>query len=303
MKVITVTLNPAFDVYCFSENFGVHRENLLKIISRDAGGKGINIGRALSAFSVEVENLVAVGEDNGEELVSRLLAEGLSLSTISLPGRIRENITVSSDTGPETRISFTGFSADDSLFESALSAILPSIEAGDVVTFSGRLPAGLTHDGVMAFLRAIKKSGARLVLDSHALGRDDIISLSPWLIKPNEEEMERYIGKCRGREDIAHAAKELVLSGIENVMVSLGKDGAVLANSDGVFFKDAPSISVKSTVGAGDSSIAGFIYASLRGKSGEDLLRYAVAFGSGACMKAGTAAPDIGDVEEILSKI
>lgn len=303
MKVITITLNPAFDVYCFSENFGAYRENLARIISRDAGGKGINIGRALSAFSVGVENIVALGEDNGEELVSLLSSEGLSVSEISAPGRIRENITVSTDNGAETRISFPGFSADDSLLERALAVILPRVETGDVVTFSGRLPTGVTHGGVMDFLRAIKKNGARLVLDSHALGREDVISLSPWLIKPNEEEMERYIGNCRGRDEISRAALRLVGCGIENVLVSLGGDGAVLANSEGAFFVGAPSIPVKSTVGAGDSSIAGFIYASFQNRSGVDLLRYAVAFGSGACMKVGTAAPDVCDVEEILSKI
>lgn len=303
MKIITLTLNPAFDIHCTAERFEAHRENLVKIISRDAGGKGVNIGRALAAYGIDAENFVVLAEDNGQEFAQLLYNEGLKLRTLSVAGRIRENMTVSAPTSPETRISFSGFSADDSLLSEVLSALSPMLSDECIVTFSGRLPDGISHEAAMAFLCALKSKGARLVLDTHALGREDIIALSPWLIKPNEEELSRYLGKCDSVEEIIRAAGELCSRGVENVLVSLGAHGAVLARGEGCYLVDAPEVQVSSTVGAGDSSIAGFISAYLDGEDGEGMLKRAVAFGSAACMTFGTTAPTKESINELLSKM
>lgn len=303
MKIITLTLNPAFDVYCYAENFGAYRENLAKVISRDAGGKGVNIGRALAAYGINAKNLVVLAEENGEEFARLLSEEGLELVTLSVKGRIRENMTVATDGAPETRISFSGFSAEDSLLTDVLDILATELEEGCIVTFSGRLPGGVSHGAAMAFLKELKARGAKLVLDTHALDREDIIELSPWLIKPNEEELSRYLGKCESIEDIIRAAEKLCESGVENVLVSLGARGAVLVRGDGSFTVNAPSVTVRSTVGAGDSSIAGFISGFLNGEGGYGMLKRAVAFGSAACMTQGTSAPSKEYMDEILEKI
>lgn len=303
MKIVTITLNPAYDVHCYTENFQPYRENLAKIISRDAGGKGINIGRALLSVGVRAKNLVVAGNKNASDFYGMLDDEGIEYIPLVMEGRIRENITLHTNSAPETRISFSGFTANDGLIDSVEELILPLLNSDTVVTFSGRVPEGVTHGKVMSFLGRIRDRGARLVIDSHAVTREDIIDLHPWLIKPNGEEVLKYFSHSENILDIIESAKELHELGVENVMVSLGGDGAILVSDEGVFRAEAPKIDVISTVGAGDSSLAGFIAAALDGASSAECLRTAVAFGSAACMRDGTAPPLKTDVDKLKQQI
>ena len=108
MKIITITLNPAFDVHCFSENFRPYHENLAKITASEAGGKGVNISRALTVCGTENLAFVVLGEENGDGFARAMSADGMTYRTISVAGRIRENITLHTDHADETRISFSG---------------------------------------------------------------------------------------------------------------------------------------------------------------------------------------------------
>ncbi len=299
MNAVTLTLNPAYDVHCYTESFAPHRENLVRLLSRDAGGKGINIARALLSVGVRSQNIVVVGEESRFDFESRLSAEGLACIPISTAGGIRENITLSEKNAPETRISFPGFSASDGLIDKVREKLFKMELDDTAVTFSGRLPEGISHGKMMELLFDLKKKGARLVLDSRALTGDDIIALSPWLIKPNEEE----VASCFADADVRLGARRMHEAGVENVMVSLGARGAILVCSDGEFELRAPKIEVRSTVGAGDSSIAGFIFSSMKGMRGQELLRHAVAFGSAACLVDGTGAPKASEIERILKMI
>ena len=111
MNIITITLNPAFDIHCHTEQFAPYHENLAKITARDAGGKGVNISRALAANSVPNTALVVLGEENAEDFRRSLSKSGVQTKEICVKGRIRENITLHTDHAPETRISFQGFPA------------------------------------------------------------------------------------------------------------------------------------------------------------------------------------------------
>ena len=298
MKIITLTLNPAYDVHCHVGELTVGKESLLTPVSRDAGGKGINIARALKVLGISSENIVVLGEASSVDFISLLEREGLNSRTVAVEGRIRENITVTEDSGRETRLSFPGFLADDELLYRVGEIVYPTVDFDTVVTFSGRLPEGITHGAMMDFLLGFKERGAKLVLDSHALSREDICLLGPWLVKPNLEEAPRYLGK-----DIENGALRLSEEGVENVVVSLGGDGAILASGGKLYRVRAPKIEPLSTVGAGDSSLAGFICAAACELSKENLLRFAVAMGSAACLAPGTSAPSREDFERLLKEI
>ena len=139
---------------------------------------------------------------------------------------------------------------------------------------------------------------------SRSVSLDDLLAFRPYLIKPNRDEAEHYLGRpIASVSDAARAARELCERGIENVMISLGADGAVLATPAGVFRADAPQVAVRSTVGAGDSMLAGFIDGLSSGLSCERILARAVAFGSAACMCDGTAAPRAEDVAALQNQI
>lgn len=304
MKIITLTLNPAFDVHCRTPHFEPFHENLATVTEREAGGKGVNISRALTVNSIENLAFVVLGEENGSDFRRALDADSMKYLEITVPGRIRENITLHADDADETRISFTGFDADDSLITRTEAELLPYVDKDCIITFTGRVPSGISMQSVKAMLRTFMSCGAKVVIDSRSFSKDDLIEMKPWLIKPNQEEISYYLSReINSFEDTLSAAKELNSMGIENVMISLGSKGALLVCSKGAFTAVPPKIEALSTIGAGDSSIAGFLAAAKCGKSCEEMLRSAVAYGTAACMSSGTRPPLPCDVESVYESI
>ena len=182
--------------------------------------------------------------------------------------------------------------------------LLPTLENGDLVTFTGRVPSGISMDAVKAFLEKIMDKGARVVIDSRSFEKDDLVQMKPWLIKPNEEEIAVYLDReINSFEDVIDGARELRKSGIENVMISLGSKGALLVCEDGAYVARPPKIEALSTIGAGDSSIGGFLAAALEGNTYGEMLRRAVSYGSAACLSAGTRPPVAEDVARIYDKV
>lgn len=304
MKLITLTLNPAFDVHCSAEHFEACHENLAVINEREAGGKGINISRALTVNGVDNLAILAVGDANGADFCRELDKDGMKYSLITVEGRIRENITIHTKDAPETRLSFTGFDTDNSLLSEFEAKLMPIISEGDIVTFTGRVPSGVDMDAVKTFLRKIEAKGARIVIDSRSFSKDDLVEMKPWLIKPNEEEIAVYLNReISSFDSVLDGARQLYSEGIQNVMISLGAEGALLVCKDGAIIARPPKIKALSTIGAGDSSIAGFIAAAAEGKGYAEMLRTAVSYGSAACMSAGTRPPMPNDVKSVYAQV
>ena len=302
MKIVTLTLCPAFDIHADSETIALNRENIARVTEYDAGGKGVNVSRALSRFGVNNTTVVAVGEENCDEFIKRLQKENLSLQYITVPGRIRENITIHTSDGRETRISFNGDAAPENLLEKIADITNALCDQDTILTFTGRLPVGVSVVCAKEYIRELQKRGVRVVIDSKSFTLADITELSPFLIKPNEEEIEEYTGQqISDFDSAASAARELNAQGIENVMISLGAKGAILCTGGVVYAINAPKIDAVSTIGAGDSSIAGFLCGFADGRTAEDCLRMAVAFGSAACLTSGTNPPDPDRVKDLLA--
>jgi 1-phosphofructokinase family hexose kinase len=271
------------------------------VTSRDAGGKGVNISRALTKNGVENTALVVLGRENREEFLSCLAREGISVLEIVTEGRVRENYTLHTDGMPETRISFSGGAVNAALLSEVESAIDPLLDGECAVTLTGRVPKGIPIEAVKAFLCRLSARGVHVVIDSKSFSVKDILDCRPFLIKPNEEEIADYTSRpVKTLEDAALAAREIACGGVENVMISLGERGAVLASPAGDFCVAAPEVEVRSTVGAGDSAIAGFLAATAAGLSDGERLRTAVAFGSAACMSEGTNPPTPEAIERLM---
>ena len=304
MKIVTLTLNPAFDVHCYTREFQPYHENLAQITANDAGGKGVNISRALTVNGVDNTALVVLGQENGESFRRALDADGIPYCEISVAGRIRENITLHTENAPETRISFAGFTANDELIDRAEKQLNQLLDAGDILTFTGRNPEGISMARVKAMLKNLQGRGVKIVLDSRSFDKQDMIDVAPWLIKPNEEEIGMYVDmEVQDFKEAKLAAELLRAKGIENVMISLGAKGAMLCGAEGCFVAHAPKINALSTIGAGDSSIGGFCAAAKAGMSPSEMLRYSVAYGSAACMTPGTQPPRAEDVQTLLPTV
>jgi len=305
MKIITLTLNPAVDLHCYIENFAPYHENLAHYTAKPLpGGKGVNISRALTVNGVDNLAFVVLGEENGAAFRQELIDVGMHVRSITVPGRIRENMTVHTNNAEETRISFAGFSADESLLARVEADLLDEIDGETFVTFTGRVPEGIPMEATKGFLRALEEKGAKIVIDSKSFGLTDLIEAKPWLIKPNQEEISEYLGReIETFEEVFRVAQSLYEQGIANVMISLGEQGALLVCEEGGFIATPPAIDAVSTIGAGDSSIGGFLAEAVKGASGEQMLRGAVSYGTAACMTEGTQPPRAEDVKAVCERI
>ncbi len=303
MRIISLTLNPAFDMHCSCPGFQAYRENVAHITDYNAGGKGVNISRALMAGGIANEAIVILGQENAVEFVRKLKEDGLSFETISVPGRIRENITLHTEGAPETRISFPGFTVESEVL-APVEEKLSDVGSDTVVILAGSLPKGISLEQVKAFLARLAQRGAKVVIDSNAFSVEDLIEVRPWLIKPNGEEIERYAGKAiESFAQAAEWARKLHQAGIANVMVSMGGHGAILVCEEGSFAAEPPCIQPVSTIGAGDSSIAGFLEAAFIGASPVEHLRHAVSYGTAACLTPGTCPPVAEEIQKVYQQI
>ena len=303
MKIITLTLNPAFDVHCFCDSFKPYHESIVCITAKDAGGKGINISRALSVNGTENHAVVIVGKENGTEFCQALEKDGLSVSAVWTEGRIRENITLHETNNPETRISFEGFSCETSILQQVSDSV-GEVDKNTIVTFTGSIPKGITTKDVLALLESFRDKGAKIVIDSRSVSLSELFAFKPWLIKPNKDEAEVYAGKSiQSVNDAIGIARGLCEKGVENVVISLGGDGAVLVDKHNTLVAKVPVIEVRSTIGAGDSMLAGFIDGTVNELNKAEILKRAVAFGTAACMQEGTLPPQKADVATLIQDI
>ena len=298
MKIYTLTLSPAYDVHAVADRFIKGKENLVTVTSREAGGKGINISRALLSAGVDSVPVLLLGEENSTEYEAAVQKDGLSPIIIHTHGRIRENLTIHHE-GGETRISYRGADAPRGLSALLKSRISPA--PCDILTVTGRLPEGITPRELYPYLKELRDCGVELVIDSRSYKKDDIAALRPWLIKPNREEIAEYSGGgIDGLSEVVWHRDELLSLGAENILLTLDSEGAALVTENDTLTLHAPEVNAISTVGAGDSAIAGFIYAYAGGMGLGEALRYSVAFGSAATLTEGTKPPRREDIKSLL---
>ena len=302
MKIITLTLSPAFDTHCHADSLRLQHENLIHMDLCQAGGKGVNISRALVSCGTKNLALAVLGEENADAFCRNLTADGVTYEAITVPGRIRENITIHVADGTETRLSYPGFPVTEDLLTQVEEKLMALADEDTVITMTGRVPQGMAVENVMELLRKAAAKGARIVVDSRSFTLEHLKALGPWLIKPNQEEISAYLGReISSLEQTLAEARALHAAGIANVMISMGGEGALLVCKEGAFIAQPPVVEVKSTIGAGDSSIAGFI--SAKADDPKTCLLHAVAYGTAACMTEGTLPPRAGDVTDLLPRI
>ena len=295
--IYTITLNPAFDLHYEMDEFVPFSENYVKKAKKSPGGKGINVSKALSVMGVSNKAYVVLGKENGDEFLNGL--KDIDIEPFYEEGRIRENITIHPEKGKETRISLDNFSLSEKVLENVEKTLFSNLKEDDFVIFAGRIPKGIEKERILTFLSAVKAKRARLVLDSNSLNVYDILNLKPYLIKPNEEEIKALAENLSFEE----FSKKLNNEGVENVMISLGAEGIFYSGSKESFSVKAPKIKVISTIGAGDSAIAGFVAGCDRGYSKKDRVSLSVASGSAACLSEGTNPPKKEDIERLFKSL
>lgn len=295
MNIITLTLNPAFDVHYTVDEFKPFAENYVSKISVQSGGKGINVSGALKSAGAENTAYVVVGERDFDSF-----SKGLDIKCkfFLTDGEVRRNITVHTHGMPETRLSTDNFVLKEGVFDKVKCELYSVCGDDTVVVFSGRIPKGVGIDNVTDMLVSLREKGTKIVCDSNSLSLDDLLKIKPWLVKPNEHEVKKLHDG-----EFTDFALELFERGIENVMVSLGERGIYYYGKNHCFTARPPKIDCISTIGAGDSAIAGFISAYAKGADIESSVKYAVAFGTASCLTQGTNPPAYEDIASIFDKV
>ena len=309
--ITTLTPNPSLDrtVSLPGELIrgGVNR---LAGVTIEPGGKGLNVARVLvGAGQTVTAVLPAASHDPLLRVLGAVAADGLRVRPVDVAGSARINTAVTEPDGTTTKLNESGAGlseAEIAAIEGALSEELRLASDGrSWAVLSGSLPPGAPVDWYVRLVGLLRPLGVRIAVDTSdaplaalAAGLPDC---APDLVKPNGEELAQLAG--RGATDledaavagdfgpVAEAAQVLVGLGIGTVLATLGPAGGVLVTGEGAWHATAPSVPVVSTVGAGDSSIAGYILADVRGGGQAECLRTAMAYGSAAANLPGTTLP------------
>ncbi|GAA1591165.1 1-phosphofructokinase [Actinoplanes couchii] len=293
--ILTVTLNPSVD-RALELDVLVRGEVLRAADSHiDPGGKGVNVSRALLANGVRSTAVVPTGGAEGDQLVDMLRAEGVDMLAVPIAGRTRSNITLAEPDGTVTKINEVGPVLSDAEFAQVSKAVLDAASTADWVVICGSLPPGPTIGAFTELCERLVAAGARLAVDSSGPALLAGVAAGAALVKPNREELAEAIGAPLGTYgDVVEGCRRLRAAGAGAVLASLGSDGAILVDADGVLSGSSPVTVPRSTVGAGDAMLAGFLAG---GAAGAGALTEGLAWGAAAVSLPGSRMPTPSDLD------
>ncbi|WP_046173944.1 1-phosphofructokinase [Domibacillus indicus] len=297
--IYTCTLNPAVDYVIRVNEFEAGGLNRSESADMYAGGKGINVSRVLKRLGSDTCAIGFAGGFTGEFIKNELDREGVFHRFTTVQGVTRINVKLKSDTETEINGPAPAVTEEDA---SRLVQLISGLTERDWLHIGGSVPASLPADYAGTLIDAARKKGARVVVDTSGAALKALLPYKPFFVKPNHHELgELFDTEVTSKEQAASIAKKLVDEGAENVIVSMGGEGAVLVNEAGAYFASPPKGTVKNTVGSGDSMVAAFMAKIDAGLKPHEAFHWAVAAGSATafsddlCTKA--------EVEDVYSRV
>ena len=290
--IYTVTLNPSVDYFLSVKDFKSGIINRSDNEYMLPGGKGVNVSIVLKNLGIHTVATGFVAGETGSLFSSLLSCQGVESDFIQLKeGNTRINVKVKSEA--ETEINASGPNIDDEAYTKLLEKF-SDLSMSDMVVVAGSVPESLGQERYLRLLDCISRTGAALIVDTTGKNLTDSLKFKPFLIKPNDAELGEIFGtECNSTEKIAECAGRLRESGAQNVLVSRGAAGAVLFCSNfQVFDCPAPEGDVVSTVGSGDSTVAGFVAGYMESGDYEYALKLGVSAGSASAFTPHLASHD-----------
>lgn len=303
--IATLTLNPAIDQSAAIPDFAAGEVNRVDWERSDPGGKGVNVASFLSDLGFRVTVTGFLGRENSAVFERLFQDKGMTDCFLRVPGKTRVNVKIIDEAQHRiTDINFPGQSVGADELAGLHDAIRKLLPEHQWFVLSGSLPAGVPIGFYAELVDLLKAAGKRVVLDTSGEPMRAAIGSAPYAIKPNIAELEEVLGTpLPDRAAVAAAARTLVKGGIEYVVVSMGKDGALFVDAQECLLALPPPVEVKSTVGAGDAMVAGFVAARLRGGSLADCARLATAAAVGALTQLGPRLPSPQAVASIMQQV
>ena len=276
--IYTVTLNPSIDYVMKVDTFQEGTVNRAQEVMYYPGGKGINVSRVLNRLGVPTTALGFTAGFTGEFIKEKMLEEDIRERFVEVAGKTRINVKLKADS--ETEINGSGPIVNEEGMELFLRQFA-TIKEGDVVVLAGSIPDTMKPTIYEDLVKKCALKNVKVVIDTGGKTLKDLLSYKPFLIKPNHHELGELFGvEIKDRNEAIKYAAEIHEQGVENIIVSLAGDGALLYSSEGVFVAKAPIGEVKNSVGAGDSLVAGFLAGYSFNGNVKEALQYGVAAGS-----------------------
>jgi 1-phosphofructokinase len=300
--IVTLTANPSHDrtVNLSGPLVRGAVQRAESVISQ-AGGKGVNISRACVA--ADLPSIAVLPADKDDPFVHELLAAGIDCRPVPHEGDLRVNITITEPDGTTTKLNSPGPQATPRLLAALQEALVRRADSADWIVLAGSVPPGTPPEWYAELVTALRTAGARVAVDTSDAPLKALVDAlsdpdagAPQLMKPNGEELASFTGHVAEElesdpREAAIAGLDLVGRGVESVLVTLGPHGAVLVSADGAWHAAPPPTTVVSTVGAGDSSLFGYLLGDVTGQEPAQRLALAVAYGSAAAGLPGTTIP------------
>ena len=304
-KVATITLNAAYDLVGCLKRIELGEVNTVETLGLFPAGKGINVAKVLKDLGVDVTVGGFLGEDNQGDFVTLFDKLGLQDKFQRVPGKTRINVKITETDADVTDLNFLGYEISESAWQQFVADSLAYCKSFDIVAVCGSLPRGVTPDLFADWLKQLHQAGIKVVLDSSNAALTAGLSARPWLVKPNHRELEAWVGyTLNSVEEIVSAAKKLKAQGIANVIISMGAQGSVWLSDEAVIQAQPPKCeNVVSTVGAGDSMVAGLIYGLINDLPQKDTLAFASAVSAFAVSQSNVGISDRTLLEPILNNV
>jgi 6-phosphofructokinase 2 len=305
-SIVTLTMNPAIDLSAAVDRVVADRKLRCGEPVREAGGGGINVARAVRRLGGEALALFPAGGPAGDLLKQLLFGEGVPFVAIRTDGWTRENVNVSErETGKQFRFVLPGPSLEAAEWERCLETLSELEPFPRLLVASGSLPPGVPPDFYARVARLVRSAGSRMILDTSGKPLRLAARQGVFLLKPSLREFEELTrSSLPARAALVDRARELVRDGrCEVLVLSLGPEGVLWVSASEAEWMRAPAVSVASSVGAGDSLVAGIVLGLSRGKPVREAVRLGLAAATASVMTPGTGLCRLDDVERLARAI
>lgn len=303
--ITTVTLNVSVDK-AYKIKGRVNPGTVARVLecTNTAGGKGLNVARIIDLCGEEVQAAGFAGGFNGAYVESMLKKDGILGRFTKAEGETRSCINILAEDMTSTEYLEPGEEITKEELDRFLKDFEQMVEESQVITISGSMPKGVSTDTYAKMIKMAKDKGKKVILDTSGDYLKEGIKAGPTMIKPNQEELEAILGiKITDRGQMIEAAQKIRQMGVDTVVISLGKDGAMVISSEGIFHGKPPVLDAKNPVGCGDSMVGAFAVAMKQGKSTEESLAYAIAVSAANAVNPQTGHFNENDRKQIQPKV
>ncbi|MBR7186775.1 MAG: 1-phosphofructokinase family hexose kinase [Clostridia bacterium] len=301
--ILSVCMSPSVDVTIELDSLNVGKTNVVKSKSLSFTGKAINVAIGVARLGEAVQATGFMYSENGAMFERALEKEGVPYAFVGCEGRVRENYKIIDQRSMLTEINDVGARIGADKLVELMQVVRDRSSEANVTVISGGLPRGVETSYYREILRAVDRRSLRIA-DTTGAKMFAALEAGVDLVKPNREELEESLGRTlRTKEDILSACQELISRGAKTVLLSLGKDGAVITNGTNSYYCKSINVAVNSTVGAGDGMVAAAAVMLQKGADLPDILRAGVAAGTATVTTFGTTSFTKTKYEEVFSNL